>query len=463
MAVNRMRDFSSLWYALLGSLTDGTTQTTPQLALDVDGVRVRAMTIVLLAGERPRPIGGRLPGFVPDRSTTVVGREPGDDGVRVDDDQISRRHFEVRGGRGGAVTIRDLGSHNGTFVDGRRIDSVEITPGAVIRAGGTLLVFGEVEIPPGMDAPQPAAGSSLARAHAEYLIDLAAPTSTPILVVGPTGAGKERLIERLHTGSGRSGRLVAVNCATFNRELLGSELFGHVKGAFSGADTARAGLIASADGGTLFLDEIADLPADQQAALLRVVQDGVVRPVGADREIEVDVRFAAATHADLQSRADSGAFRSDLYARLAGLTIDLPGLADRTEEILSLFAELSNRPRSLTVAAAEALLLYDWPRNVRELASCAKHVELFARSVDRVDVAHLPTPVRDALRTVALEPAPRSSKPVEGAPSREELAALLAKYEGSIASVARAAGKHRQQVYRWLKSYGLDAESYRES
>jgi DNA-binding NtrC family response regulator len=243
---------------------------------------------------------------------------------------------------------------------------------------------------------------------------------------------------------------VVVNCATLNRELLGSELFGHVKGAFSGAESSRNGLFLEASGGTLFLDEIAELPLDQQPALLRVLQEGRVRPVGSDRETPVDVRIVAATHQDLRSLDRDGRFRSDLYARLAGLTIELPGLAERRSEILPLFRGFFG-PGSppLSLKAAEVLLAYEWPRNIRELMHLAGQLALFGR-LEKIE--------RSALPKEMMESAPEGER---GAPSRERIEQLLAEHGGNVAEVARALGTHRQQVYRWLRQFKLDAKSFR--
>ena len=293
----------------------------------------------------------------------------------------------------------------------------------------------------------------------ERLADRAAASDLPVLILGATGAGKELLARRIHERSGRRGELVAVNCATFNRELLGSELFGHVKGAFSGAAGPRKGLFQRADGGTLFLDEVAELPPDQQAALLRVVQEGRVRPVGADRERPVDVRIVAATHRDLEVRQREGRFREDLLSRLSAVTLRLPGLAERREEVLPLFREfLGGGAPPLTTAAAEALLLYGWPRNVRELQQAAQGARLFAPEVEAIDLALLPMPVQ---RAAGPQAAPEEAAAAPGRPTRAELAARLAEHGGNVAAVARALGEHRQQVYRWLERFGLDPADHR--
>ncbi|MEQ9504116.1 MAG: sigma 54-interacting transcriptional regulator [Deltaproteobacteria bacterium] len=416
---------------------------------------VRALAPVVLAGRTTIAAARPLT-----RPRVVVGREPGSTGLVVDDAQVSRRHFVIEWSDDG-YRVRDLGSHNGTFVDGRPAQQADLRPGAVVRAGHSLFVYCEVMFEPGLSTALPEPGRALARVHAERWADLAAPTDAPVLVLGPTGAGKERLVSRVHAASGRSGRLVAVNCATLGRELIGSELFGHKKGAFSGAESDREGLVAAADGGTLFLDEISELPLPQQATLLRVLQERRVRPVGSDSERAVDVRFVAATHEDLAERCDAGLFRKDLFARIAGITLRLPGLAERKEEVASLFLEILDLEGvTLSLEAAEALLAYDWPQNIREVEHAATRVRLLLGDQRTVGLAHLPDAIRDASRSRPAAPPPET---LPGAPTRATLVDALRRHAGSVSKVAKEVGKHRMQVYRWLGAYGLDPKTFRGS
>jgi hypothetical protein len=370
-----------------------------------------------------------------DRKPFSIGRE-----LLEGDTKASRQHAEIRWERSGdAQRILDRGSKNGIFVGGHQVESALLSNGSVIRIGGSLLVYSEIEVPAGLPLPEPEHGVALGRALAEACADLAAPAEMPILITGPTGAGKELMARRIHEKSGRKGPLVAVNCATLSRELIGSELFGHAAGAFSGATGSRAGLFSTAQGGTLFLDEIGELPLDQQPALLRALQERKVRPIGADSEIEVDVRVVSATH----QRLDEGTFRSDLHARLSGFVIELAPLAARKEEVLALFARFCDRQPAID--AAEALLLYDWPQNVRELKNAAERFAL-----------------------VGLPPAIMSAKgqrppagPVEAEPTKEELLALVREHGGNVAELSRLLGKHRQQIYRWLEKHGIDPNEHR--
>lgn len=391
----------------------------------------------------------------------ILGREPGPEGVAIEDHEISRRHLSLTYVEAtDAFRIEDQGSRNGTYLNGTRIESDYLTPGAVIRVGATLLVYGHGVIAPGFDPAQVQVGESIGRRHAEYLAHRAAPLDVPALIRGPSGAGKERLARQLHADSGRSGPLVALNCAALHSEMIGSELFGHVRGAYSGAHAARAGLFVSAQGGTLFLDEIAELPLEQQPVLLRALQERRVRPLGGDGEVDVDARVVAASHQNLALRVRAGAFREDLYARLAGVEIELPGLRERREEILPLLsAQLGSGAPPLTVDAAEALLTYAWPRNVRELEHTAEHLRLFLDRVDELDVELLPRAIAEGFGEEAeTEAAPTDPR---SAPSKDELVALLQTHGGKVASVARALGRHRQQVYRLLDEHQLSPDAFR--
>lgn len=399
--------------------------------------------------------GTRMEWFVLDDQKRILGREPGVGRVALDDGEASRRHAELEYvAESDVYRIRDLGSRNHTFLDGREIQSDYLQHGSVVRVGGTLLVYAEVPLGPGISSFEPEPGTALWRARAERLTDVAAASALPVLILGPTGAGKELLAQRVHKGSRRSGPLVSVNCATFSRELIASELFGHTQGAFSGASTARAGLFAAAQGGTLFLDEIAELPLEQQPALLRALQEGRVRPVGSDREVPIDVRIVAASHQRLDDAVAAGTFRADLLGRLAGFRVELPGLAQRREEVLSLLCRLAPDAPPLASATAELLLQYAWPLNVRELKHLAERLRLLSAGADRVGPEALP----DELRRAAVA---SSAAPEDEAPKKAQLEALLADHGGNIAKVARALGCHRQQLYRWLKKHDLDPAHYR--
>lgn len=394
--------------------------------------------------------------FVPVGKGLIIGREPGVGRFVLDDAEASRKHAEIEVSGDETVRVKDLGSRNGTHLFGAPIESEYLTPGAVLRIGGSLLVYCEIDLPPGMAAFAPLPRASLARLRAEALIDTVAPSELPVLIQGPTGAGKELLATRVHHKSGRKGALVAVNCSTFSKELIGSELFGHVAGAFSGAATSRTGLFAAANEGTLFLDEIADLPLEQQPALLRAMQEKKVRPVGSDKELAVDARVVAASHKKLSELTTAGGFRADLFGRLSGFIVEIPGLVERREEILSLFTQFVGKDAPpLSIEAAESLLFYDWPLNVRELKHVAERSKLFLKDAERIESAVFPPEIQQAKREAG------AAGGEDEAPTKQVLETLLGKHGGNVAQVAKALGRHRQQLYRWLKKHDLDPEAFR--
>ena len=230
-------------------------------------------------------------------------------------------------------------------------------------------------------------GQSAAAQELRKLVEVVAPAPTTVLVQGETGAGKELVARAIHTASGRKGRLISVNCAAIPAELLESELFGHEKGAFTGADKAREGRFETADGGTLFLDEIGDMPLALQSKLLRALEDRKVQRVGGNREIGVDFRLVCATHQNLEAKVDEGSFRADLYYRINVFPIQVPSLAERAVDIPLLVETLldhmdavsaETRPRFDDAALAE-LGRYPWPGSVRELRNVLERARvLFA-------------------------------------------------------------------------------------
>src|SRR5262249_31546947 len=277
----------------------------------------------------------------------------------------------------------------------------------------------------------------------------------PVVLEGETGTGKEVLARALHGISGRTGEIIAVNCGALPRDLVEGELFGHRKGAFSGATEDRLGLVRSADKGTLFLDEIGDLPASAQATLLRVLQEREVRPVGGTRTISVDLRVVAATHRSLDQMVAAGEFRADLLARIAGYRFEMPPLRARREDMGLLLGAILKRlaperaaATSIHPRAVRALLGHPRPGNVRELEQCLRGAVVLAEG-GPIELEHLPAVVQRVL----VGPAARDSE--EGA-RQEQILALLREHRGNIAAVAKHMGKARMQVQRWLKRYGID-------
>ena len=283
----------------------------------------------------------------------------------------------------------------------------------------------------------------------------AARVPLPVLVTGPPGAGKELVARALHGGGPRAGRpFVAINCATIPDALLERELFGALRGAYTGADRDHPGLFRQADGGTVFLDEIGDMPSALQAKLLRVVQEGAVRPVGGFDESPVDVRIVAATHRDLGDLVDRGAFRADLRDRLAILALRVPALAERREDIPDLAREILDRLArrcslpvpSLTDRAVALLQARAWPGNVRELEA------VLARALLRADRGVLDLD----------DPHDRPAGVNEGL-ERAMIAGALASSEGSLTKAALKIGWTRQKLHRRMVALGLKASRAQDS
>jgi transcriptional regulator with PAS, ATPase and Fis domain len=290
-----------------------------------------------------------------------------------------------------------------------------------------------------------------------------APSELSVLILGESGTGKEVAARELHDKSGRPGHFSAVNCAALPENLIESELFGYKKGAFSGADRDKIGLIQAAHGGTLLLDEIGDMPLAAQAKLLRVLQSKEVLPVGATRPEPVNVRVVAATHRDLARLQKDGKFRRDLFARLNEFPVVLPPLRDRKEDIFQLtraFLERYGRQDlALSFPFVAGLLHHDWPYNVRELESAIKRAAALAEST-ALREEHLPDSVKQAILDYASTP--RKSIAPRDIPTEQELRELLSENEGNVAAVGRTLGKARMQVHRWMKRYRIEVEDFRE-
>lgn len=286
-----------------------------------------------------------------------------------------------------------------------------------------------------------------------------AANSAPVTVLGETGAGKEVVARVLHANSPRAKHpFVAVNVAALPAELLESELFGHAKGAFTGAATARRGLFEAADRGTLFLDEIGEMPLPLQAKLLRALQDGELRRVGESETYAVDVRVVCATHRDLALLIREGAFRQDLLYRLKVLTLEMPALRERADDILALalhfLAEEKTPARGFTAAARKLLLDYGWPGNVRELQNAVKHGAALAMGPE-VDAEDLPDELRRPAASPASPPGPRSPRVLRTLAEieREHVLQVLEACGGSPSEAARALGVARNTLWRKLKTY----------
>jgi DNA-binding NtrC family response regulator len=466
------------------------------------------------------------PGYVLRAEEMVIGRDADAD-ICVPSRAISRRHARISR-RNGRWVLTDLGGRNGTIVNGELTGKITLEHGDEIRMGDAIFKFvasdalgylryridgahlgdaadGEVlpEAPPGRG--RIIGGYQIQRLATE--LGKVAMSELSLLILGESGTGKEVFAQELHERSGRRGLFQAVNCAAIPATLIESELFGHRRGAFSGADRDRPGLIRAAHGGTFFLDEIGDMPLEAQAKLLRVLQSKEVIPVGASQAERVDVRIVCATHRDLRKLQQNESFRGDLFARLNEYSVRLPALRERKEDIFALcraFAARHGRPGVLmSFPFMTGLLHYDFPFNVRELEALIKRWVATARGAE-LDAAHLTDEIKERMKSygrprstaveqatlrpggapeLAEDRAPASAMPsrqdeapaaegsvaercgatgvFDGTPSEPSLRELLAQHRGNIAAVGRALGKDRKQVHRWVLRYGIDLSEYR--
>jgi len=387
------------------------------------------------------------------------------DGGMLLDSRMSRAHAQIFREED-RWFFRDLGSRNGSQLNGRRVEgTAPLQPNAVLRMGDTLLVFASCHAHG--DGGAGLVGVSAAIGAIRSAIDAVARDVTTVLITGETGTGKEVVAQALHQKSGRRGRLVSINCGAIPEALLASELFGHVKGAFTGASEARDGLFRHADGGTLFLDEMGEMPLSLQVQLLRVLETRTVRPVGSTRDLPIDVRVIAATHRDLPSAIHSGAFRADLYARLAQWRVQLPLLRDRRADIPLLIRRLLARrgaeDRGMTADLAEALLLHSWAFNVRGLLNALTTADIACPRGERLS---LRPEIEAILATdrAMLGPSHEeaAASPETPKKSRAAVEEALRAARGSVAEASRNLGCTRQQIYRWIEAHGIDIWKFRE-
>lgn len=375
----------------------------------------------------------------------VIGSGQGAD-LRIEDPTVSQRHCAVRVTRE-RVEVEDLASKNGVHVGRVRVPCAFVSErqGTFVigRTSVVVRATGETEGP--FDEPIPGIiGSSSGMRRLATEIRRHARTRAPVLLQGESGTGKDVVASALHRLSGRSGSYVPLNVGALPEALADAELFGHRRGAFTGAVQNRTGAFEQAHGGTLFLDEIADLPSGIQVKLLRVVEDGCVRPLGATQVVRVNTRVVSATWADLPERVARERFRADLFHRLSTVVVRIPPLRERKSDISELSRALLMRIRDevgdkeLTSSALSALLDYAWPGNVRELNSVLYRAAMSApdRTI-RAEHVRLGGSVE------------RRSPPLP--PSRyDQVSALLRQHAGNVSAAARAAGVARSTFRAWL-------------
>ena len=436
---------------------DGTTRVDPGRR----ALRVPAVDLVVVDGADR---GSRV---VVRGGAAKIGSAGGND-LRLADPTVSRVHCEIRV-RGDAVVLRDHGSTNGTYAGGVRVRDADVPAGTLLRVGNTVVridVGSEpafVEISPRTSFGElVGAGVEMRRVYA--VLERIASTDATLLVQGETGTGKDVVARSLHAASRRAGGpFVPIDCGAIPESLIESELFGHVRGAFSGATADRKGVFEEADGGVLFLDEIGEMPLSLQPKLLRAIETRSVRRVGSNVACPANVRIVAATNRDLARCVNAGTFREDLYYRLAVVEVALPPLRARAEDIPALaqrfFARLSPEGGALPEDFLRMLAARSWPGNVRELRN------FIERSVSLGFVA--PTAAATSSR-VAPRPDMESLVPLH-LPLKEArntwiesfeeiyLRAMLRKTGGNVTRAAELAGVSRRFLQRLAARLGIKA------
>ncbi|WP_437817636.1 sigma 54-interacting transcriptional regulator [Sorangium sp. So ce1078] len=452
------------------------------------------------------------PAYTVSESGSIIGRDPGAD-IYVPTRTASRQHARIER-RGGVWQLIDLGGRNGTLHNGEFVAEAVLAHLDEIRIGDAIFKFVERDAEAYahyridgayFDAPDSPAearprtstsrivGGYQSQRLAGSLREIAR-SELSVLILGESGTGKEIFAQQLHDWSGRRGPLHAINCAAIPVALVEGELFGHQRGAFSGADRDRMGILRAAHQGTLLLDEIGDMPVEAQAKLLRVIQTKEITPLGAAQPEQVDVRIVAATHRDLDALQQTGAFRADLFARLNEFSITLPPLRERKEDMLSLCIALARRHGRPEVRPSMAfmagLLHHDFPYNVRELEAIIKRWAAADRGAE-LDFQDLSDEIRDRMKSYGsrssasvLPPpdearttlipedgaalsavegayAPKGALPPRTSPDEKALRELLVQQRGNVAAVARELGRDRAQVHRWIRRYNLNLDEFR--
>lgn len=407
--------------------------------------------------------------FVLDGRSYEFGRDDRTE-HRIFDERLSRRHFRLER-EGTGYVLEDLSSTNGTFLDNQPVTGRVPLDGQVLSAGDTLFVvdppahFDRLPRAPGVQTShvKGLVGWSNAMEALRASVATVAPQGGNVLLLGPTGVGKDVTARAIHAASGRKGPFVSVNCSAVPADLLESEFFGRRKGAFTDARTDRVGFFEASSGGTLFLDEVGDLRLDLQPKFLRALQESRVEPIGGEA-VDVDLRVIAATNRPLTETS----FRRDLLARLNQWQIHIPPLAERKADIVALWRHFvvrltAGRGWSEQPEVIEALLLEDWPDNTRGLENLVARIHTLYPEGRSVQLDVLPEALSGRVlaryeATGSPAPTPVNDGPP---PTPEALAAALEAAGGNVARVSRERRWHRNSVNRWLKKFDIDPNDYR--
>lgn len=385
----------------------------------------------------------------------AIGRDP-ENQVTLDDEFASSRHARIER-KTAAFFLRDLRSRNGTFVNGARVFEAQLNDGDRIRIGRTELLFTSQKDEG--SAFEMTSQNPVWKTQLERLPNVAG-SHFPVLLTGPSGSGKDILAQTIHKlSTRRGGPFVSVNCSALSESLVESELFGHLRGSFTGATSDRKGAFEAARGGTLFLDEIGDLPLALQPKLLRALENNQIRPVGSDRAIETDVRIVAATHHDLKKLVYDERFRADLYFRLHVVQVRTPALKERMEDFESLLYSFARAMRvRFSFGAVQVLKHHDWPGNIRELKNAVARAKAFW-GADEITEAH-------AAQLIDLMPGREAPKPEDFRPSRsvikeielEMIKSRLIANRGNQRKTASDMGMAKSTLHDRIRGYGIDVE-----
>ena len=428
-------------------------------AARVGGVPAGLCAFVLSGAHKgaQHPVGGRL----------TIGKAPDNDLV-LSDDTVSRHHCELVRSPDG-LHVRDLGSTNGTKIDGTRVREATLPPGGVLTIGEVEVAFRpsthRVEVLPSERHEfGKALGQSLAMRTIFGVLERIAPTEATVLLEGETGTGKDLLARAVWQASPRANKpFIVVDCGAVTYSLLESELFGHERGAFTGAVATRQGAFELADGGTVFLDEIGELPLDVQPKLLRVLETREFRRVGGNRTLPTNVRILAATKRDLRREVQAGKFREDLYFRLAVVPVTVPPLRERREDIPALVHHMLSaaggrglRVSPETLASLEA---HDWPGNIRELRNVLDRAAYMAQAAGSDEISFVTLPSGERTSAALQFDAERSYRDTRAKHDAEFERAyvrwLLGRHQGNVSAAAREAKMDRKHLHDLAKKHSL--------
>ena len=404
----------------------------------------------------------------------VVGGDPECD-VVLEDKKVSRRHMELHA-RPDGLHVKDLGSTNGTFVDNVRVSDAVVAVGVSIRCGNSHVTVAAAPAPTvsasRRDRFGGLVGESFSSRELFAVLELASPTNATVLIQGESGTGKELAARAIHDHSDRAGGpFVVVDFGGSSEQLIESQLFGHVRGAFTGAVNDRNGAFVEAHGGTLFLDEIGELPLPLQARLLRALEARTIQPLGADRPVQVDVRVVAATHRDLHAMVQNETFRFDLFYRLAVVHALIPPLRARREDlpplIRYLYEQRGQDPGPIEGPNLELLQNYTWPGNVRELRNILDRAHVLSGAEDtpftELKIWLQPGSVAPFEVVDTTLPFKQAKERWVSGFERRYLASLYERHHQNVSRAAAQAGLSRTHFRELLQSHGIRGKTIKDS